>query len=101
VRIGLRSGSPTRWASIVTDEHVVPPPGGALSDDELRQMVMLLARYATFDLDQWESWQIATEYGPVFVMLTNSLPVGADAEGFHTIWPLPDRLQPTARDSAP
>jgi hypothetical protein len=77
----------------VTDEQIAPPPGGSLSDDELRQMVMLLARYANYELDQWEMWKISTQHGPVFVTLANSLPEGAPTDAFQPVWPLPDQLR--------
>jgi hypothetical protein len=70
-----------------------PPPGGPLSDAELRQMIMLLARYANYELDQWELWKIATEYSPVFVTIMNAVPEKADPEAFLPIWPLPERLR--------
>jgi hypothetical protein len=56
-------------------------------------MVMLLARYANYELDQWEMWKISTQHGPVFVTLANSLPEGAPTDAFQPVWPLPDQLR--------
>lgn len=67
----------------------VESPGGPLSDDEVRQMHVLLARYVAHDLDQWEMWSIATPpYGSVYVRLNRGpFPDGHDEEWYVPIWP--------------
>jgi hypothetical protein len=70
-----------------------PPAGGPLSDDEVRQLTFLLARFAAHELDQFENWRIETQYGPVFVAMTNRLPPDWPVEAFATIWPLPPKPQ--------
>lgn len=56
-------------------------------------MIELLARFANTDLDQWEAWRIATDYGPVYVEISRALPPGATDSAFTPIWPLPDRFK--------
>jgi hypothetical protein len=69
----------------------VPPAGGSLSDDEVRQLWMLLARFAAHDLDQFDHWQVDTRYGPVFIDIVRMLPAGTPDRAYMPIWPLPDR----------
>ncbi len=70
-------------------------PGGPLSDDEVRQMAVLLARYATHDLDQWEMWSFATPpHGSVYVRLSRGpFADGHDEAWYAPMWPLPPRLR--------
>jgi hypothetical protein len=58
---------------------------GSLSDAELQEFTGLLRRFCMHDLDQWENWQLGTEYGPVYVMLSRALPPGATSEAFREI----------------
>jgi hypothetical protein len=60
----------------------------ALSDDELNQLVALLYRFATFELDQHEAWKLDTDYGPVYVTLSRALPAGHSDEAYRR---LPER----------
>jgi hypothetical protein len=76
-----------------------PSPGGPLTDDEIRNLAILLARYAAHDLDQWDLWRVATPNGWVFIELTNSLRADAGSDAYQTIWPLPERLA-EGRDGA-
>jgi hypothetical protein len=70
----------------------IEDPGGELSEAELRDLLRLLARYVTRDLDQWENWRFQTSHGPVYVAITRALfPDWPDA-AFTTVWPLPSRL---------
>ena len=41
-----------------------------LSDKELRQMVILLKRYASMDMDQFDLWKFDTDFGKVFVEIS-------------------------------
>jgi hypothetical protein len=64
-----------------------PPAGESLSSEEVEQLIILLARYVTHDLDQWENWRIETPYDePVFVEITRARPPGHPAEAFRTVW---------------
>jgi hypothetical protein len=40
-------------------------PGGPLTDDDLRTLATLLARFGAHDLDQFEHWRVKTPYGDV------------------------------------
>lgn len=66
--------------------------GGRLSDEERRELLQLLARFVSHDLDQWENWRIETSYGPVYVAIGNQLWPGWPDEAFTTVWPLPPHL---------
>jgi hypothetical protein len=72
-------------------------PGGPLSDDEVRDLDRLLARFAEHELDQWENWRINTSYGPVYVTLTRGLMPDWSDEWFTTVWPLPPHLAESRR----
>ncbi len=41
-----------------------------LSNSEFYQMIFLLHRYMSADMDQFENWSFDTEYGPVYAELT-------------------------------
>ena len=60
-----------------------------LSDDELATFFRLLRRYAEAELDQWENWRCATEYGDVFISMARRPPAGYEPSHFE---PLP--IQP-------
>lgn len=49
-----------------------------LSDEEMLTLVSLLRRYVAHDMDQWENWRFATEYGDVFVSISRKPALGAD-----------------------
>lgn len=75
-------------------------PGGPLSDQEFREMVRLLARFAERELDQGDLWKFHTSYGPVYMLISRALPHGWPEEtdnSFTTIWPLPAHLQEDQR----
>ena len=59
----------------------------SLSPDELRQLVTLLRRFASYDLDQWELWRASTPHGEVFIKITRALPEGESPASYV---PLPD-----------
>lgn len=59
--------------------------GGRLSDGELEQLRMLMQRFCSHDLDQWEAWQLGTPDGPVYVTLSRALPTGVDAEAYQRL----------------
>ncbi|GIF22707.1 hypothetical protein BJ973_003029 [Actinoplanes tereljensis] len=64
----------------------VDEPLEPLSDDELGIMCRLLARYADFELDQFEHWRIVSKYGPVFIDISRH--TNYDSDGIYsTIWP--------------
>ncbi|CAD5973560.1 hypothetical protein ACPXCO_07795 [Streptomyces cyaneofuscatus] len=62
-------------------------PDGPLSKAEFNQFRDLLRRYCAHELDQWENLQTETPYGPVYVLLTRSLPPGTSAEAYRPFWP--------------
>ena len=65
---------------------IVGEPLESLSDDELSLMLRLLARYADYELDQFEHWRIESKYGPVFIDISRH--TNCDADGIYsTIWP--------------
>jgi hypothetical protein len=76
-------------------------PGGPLSDEELRELNRLLARYATRELDQWDAWKIHMytgpsdphEYEPVYIVMSRGLLPNWQDKTFTTIWPLPAHLE--------
>ncbi len=43
-----------------------------LSDSEFNQMISLLHRYMSVDMDQFENWSFNTEHGPVYAELTRT-----------------------------
>lgn len=57
---------------------------GPLSDQEFDQLRDLLRRYCAHELDQWESLQTETPYGPVYVHFTRSLPLDTAPEAYRT-----------------
>jgi hypothetical protein len=78
----------------------VEDPGGPLSDEELRELFRLLARYVTRELSQWDAWKIRQprgpepyEYEPVYVVISRGLLPNWRDETFTTIWPLPAQLR--------
>lgn len=71
----------------------VRPPGGPLTDDDVRTLATLLARFASHDLDQFEHWRVETPYGDVYVSVQRERPVSSPEEVFVTVWPLPQRLR--------
>jgi hypothetical protein len=60
--------------------------GAGLSDDELRWMFSLLARYAATDLDQWENWRVPTLQGDVFIEVRRTTPSEPTAYDDITAW---------------
>jgi hypothetical protein len=70
-----------------------PSPGDPLNDDEIRELAVLLARYATHELDQFDRWRVETPSGPVFIEVSTELQSDASASSYRTIWPLPPHLQ--------
>jgi hypothetical protein len=66
-----------------------PPPGGPLTPDEIRTFELLFARYAAYDLDQFESLHIGTPHGDVFVEITRAERPGFPGPIWNTIWPRP------------
>jgi hypothetical protein len=86
------------WQTVsVTD----PPAGGRLTNAELANLAALLARFASYDLDQFEHWRFETPYGAAYLTLAmKPLPETSD-EQYTTIWPLPAHLrgQPQSAES--
>ncbi len=54
-----------------------------LTDDEIRQMMTLLCRFANSDLDQFERVKFDTKYGKIFISISRSS--GGSDEAFHDI----------------
>ncbi|MYV91968.1 hypothetical protein GT350_17275 [Streptomyces sp. SID1034] len=48
--------------------------GDALTDAEFQQMNALLRRFCSHELDQFEALRTDTPYGPVYILLTRSMP---------------------------
>jgi hypothetical protein len=76
----------------------IEDPGGPLSDEELRELDRLLARYATRELDQWDAWKIHMptgphEYEPVYIVMSRGLLPNWQDKTFTTTWPLPAHLK--------
>jgi hypothetical protein len=64
--------------------------------------LLLLARYVTHELDQWEHWRIETPlYGSVYIDLSVVMAPGATEDGYATIWPLPHHLRPEQDGARP
>ncbi|MFF2123696.1 hypothetical protein ACFVXH_40845 [Kitasatospora sp. NPDC058184] len=55
---------------------------GPLSDAEAERLRLLLKRYLSHELDQWETWKSETPYGPAYVLLSRALPDGGLPEYF-------------------
>ncbi|GAA2062950.1 hypothetical protein GCM10009839_87740 [Catenulispora yoronensis] len=51
------------------------PPGDRLSDDELRTLADLVARYTHHHLDQWEFWKVDMPYGNHYVYFSAGGPL--------------------------
>lgn len=75
-----------------------PAPGGPITDDDARALAGLLARWATYELDQFDRWKVETPHGPVYVQIALEELSGMAEEAYTTIWPLPPRLRPTPND---
>ncbi len=70
-----------------------PPLGGPISDDDARALAELLARWATYELDQFDHWKVETPNGSVYVQIASELLSDVAEEVYTTIWPLPPRLR--------
>lgn len=78
--------------------------GAQLSDEELRTLIRLLARYCTHDLDQRDNWRLALPWGEVYISISNALPPDHPREAYAQVWPYPPKLTPapdTNRDARP
>jgi hypothetical protein len=69
------------------------PLGGATTDDEARALAVLLARWATRELDQFDHGKVETPGGPAYVQVATEKAPGTAEEVHTTIWPLPVRLR--------
>lgn len=38
-----------------------------LSKDEFREMLSLIKRYVTTEMDQWELWKFSTDFGNIYI----------------------------------
>jgi hypothetical protein len=47
---------------------------GRFSEVEWEQFMQLFQRFASWELDQWETWRFNTPHGQVFVRITRRLP---------------------------
>lgn len=68
--------------------------GGPLSDEEVRLLSRLLARFAEHELDQFELWTVRTPAGGnVYIEVGLQMPPdGRDESAYTRIWPLPPHL---------
>jgi hypothetical protein len=78
----------------MTDELAEP-----LSDDELRQLIRLLARYCNHDLDQFDDWRLTLPWGEAYVAISNALPPGHPRDAHAEVWPFPPKLADATRDA--
>ncbi len=72
----------------VPAQDELPP----LTDEDVRTLTWLLARYATHDLDQFDHWQIETPGGPAYLEISTEPRPDISSEIYVRIWPLPPRL---------
>jgi hypothetical protein len=84
---GSNSTTRSLWESPPTagSVHGMEPrvrPDGPLSVQEFEQFRQLLRRYCAHELDQWESLQTETPYGPAYVLFTRSLPPDTLSEAY-------------------
>lgn len=75
-----------------------PPAGGPLTDVELRELAVLLARYAAHHLDQLEHWQVETPFGSAFIEIGRKARPDVAVSVYDTIWPLAEREADVRRD---
>jgi hypothetical protein len=66
--------------------------GPRLSDDELRELIGLLARYCNHDLDQFDDWRLAMPWGDAYVSISHALPPGRPRDTYTEVWPFASRL---------
>ena len=55
---------------------------GPLTPQELSTLRELLRRFASYDLDQWEEWKVATPHGPAYIVITREPEPGWATERF-------------------
>jgi hypothetical protein len=73
-------------------------PGGPITDDDARALALLLVRWATYELDQFDHWKVQTPHGPAYVQILLKKPPEVAEDTYTTIWPLPPRLRGTQND---
>jgi hypothetical protein len=56
-----------------------------LTAGEWEQFVTLLQRFAEYDLDQHDAWQVDTGYGPVFVRISREPRPDEPTEAFRRL----------------
>jgi hypothetical protein len=66
--------------------------GPRLSDDELRQLIRLLARYCNHDLNQFADLRLTLPWGEAYVSISNALPPGHPRDAYTEVWPFPPKL---------
>lgn len=72
--------------------------GPRFTDEEVRTLIELLARYCNHDLDQWDNWRLSLPWGDVHVTITNGLSPGWPADAFRQVRPLPAHLDERESD---
>ena len=73
---------------MMAEDHgavTTPSAGDPLDDEEIRQLVSLLARYATHELDQFDHWRVETPHGPVFVDVSRYPRPGAPESAYQAV----------------
>ena len=61
-----------------------------MSHDDLNTLRSLLIRYASIELDQFESWKVETPYGPVYIDLSRRPMEGASPDIYLWMTEFPD-----------
>ncbi|WP_349689364.1 hypothetical protein [Actinopolymorpha sp. B11F2] len=60
---------------------------GPLSEAEHRELLTLLHRYCSYDLDQFEAWRMDTDYGEVYVNIGRYPIAGASPQAYLKLQP--------------
>ena len=66
--------------------------GLRLTDDEMRDLIRLLARYCNHDLDQFDDWRLSLPWGEAYVSISNAPAPGHPYDAYAEVWPLPPKL---------
>ncbi|MEQ7009151.1 hypothetical protein ABN028_23505 [Actinopolymorpha sp. B17G11] len=55
---------------------------GGLSEAEHRELLALLHRYCSYDLDQWEAWRMQTDHGEVYIHISRHPAPGSSPQSY-------------------
>jgi len=61
---------------------------GPLSDEEFRELAVLLHRHASNDMDQFDLWRFSTEWGPMSVIVRMGLQPGVSEDAHVDLVPI-------------